>query len=135
MMKDAVLDALIGTLFHLGGALCGMMATASIVTDPSLRWWCLFGACIGAFVSVSMVPKLTRRQQIAQWIAAAGVGMVATPAAMRYLKWEPDPDTVLGIAALIGFVAWATLPAIQGLFARFLNSKVPPANDDSKPQG
>lgn len=125
MSRTDIINLTAGRVLEMSGALFGMMATA-IISDPALRMWCIFGAAIGAFVAVAISPNAPRCRQVVQWLAGALVSVVATPAVMRYLQWSAEPDVVLGVAAFVGLIAWATVPMVQGFVERFLNSKIPP---------
>ena len=127
-MKHLIIGSL---LTFLGGIALASDGVVVIMDDQRLRALCLIGSCLGAFLSVGLLPKVQDefKQYAVKFGGAATVGILATPLVIRYLQLAPDSDWVLGVSGLVAMLSTVTLHKLIPFYEAWLDKKLDSVKD------
>jgi cytochrome bd-type quinol oxidase subunit 2 len=104
--------------------------TKTILEDSSLRTSCLIGAFLGATVSVCVRPG-KQKTAAEHWrsvglrgIASMASAVLITPSVFRWMKWQPDVDTVVACSGLIAFFSVALILELSPYVLNAITTKI-----------
>ena len=128
------------------GAASGAGVGPIMPPEIALYWYCLGGAILGA-IAAAAIPSAEEpnwRQVAIRIIGCAGAGFTIAPLVIKWRGWDIDPETVMGVSAIVGVLAWlgdrvvsSMTPAEMVQAALFIvtfgNKGKLPGGDDGRP--